>query len=331
MTATPMTAALVTTTLPAETATKAPFLQSVWDYIESLAESAAEYLPTLLVDLIICVLIWLLARFLIARITKYTAGVLKGTRTLKSHRTDDVRRAKSIATLARSTLRYLIYFIAILSMLSVLGIGDATALLASAGIGSIAIGFGAQNLVKDVIAGFFMVFENQYAVGDYVKVSSTGGEVEGIVEAIAMRVTYIRNFLGQQFIVPNGAVNLVVNSTRGDWMAVVDIPVAYEEDTRRLCDIALEAAKKCAKEMPEHALEEPRVMGIAAFNESTLSLRVICRAAATKQWELERRIRLAIKEAFDENGIRIPYPKVALVNECQSGEKAEATGKSTES
>ncbi|MGI6150376.1 MAG: mechanosensitive ion channel family protein [Christensenellales bacterium] len=317
-------------TLMADTAAaqQSSFLQSVGEYIEQLAKDFFDYLPTLFVDILICVLIWFLARFLIARITKYTAGVLKGAKTPK---TQEARRAKSIATLARSTLRYLIYFVAIMAMLSVLGVGDATALLASAGIGGIAIGFGAQNLVKDVIAGLFMVFENQYAVGDFVKLSTEGGDVEGIVEAIAMRVTYIRNLLGQLFIVPNGAIQLVVNSTRGDWMAVVDIPVAYEEDTRRLCDIAREAAIKKAKEMPEHALDEPSVMGISAFNESTLNIRIACRAAPTKQWQLEREIRLAVKEAFDEHGIRIPYPKVALVDEHQSPDRFKAAENETQS
>jgi len=303
-------------TTVANGAQNASFLQSVWENIRQLAERIFEYLPTLFVDLLICVLIWFFARFLIARVTKYTAGILKGTRVFKhaKHPAADDRRAKSIATLVRSTLRYLIYFVAILAMLSILGISDATALLASAGIGSIAIGFGAQNLVKDVISGLFMVFENQYAVGDYVKLATEGGDVEGTVDAIAMRVTYIRNFLGQQYVVPNGSINLVVNCTRGDWLAVVDVPVAYEEDTRRACDIALEAAKQCAKAMPEHALEEPRVSGIIAFNDSTLTIRVVCRAAATKQWELERRMRMAIKEAFDRSGIRIPYPKMAVVD-----------------
>lgn len=311
----------------ADTAQKAPFLQSVGEYISKIITDIIENLPTLFVDILICVLIWFAARFLIARITKYTAGILKGTRIPKKQQEKDIRRAKSIATLARSTLRYLIYFVAILAMLSILGISDATTLLASAGIGSIAIGFGAQNLVKDVIAGLFMVFENQYAVGDYVKLSTEGGDVEGTVEAIAMRVTYIRNFLGQQFIVPNGAIQLVTNCTRGDWMAVVDVPVAYEEDTRRACDIALEAATQCAKAMPEHALEEPKVSGIVAFNDSTLNIRVVCRAAATKQWELERKMRLAIKEAFDEHGVRVPFPKMALVDHRQHADRHEESGK----
>lgn len=311
-------------TLMAGGAQNAPFLQSVWDNIKQLFEDIVQYLPTLFVNLLICVLIWFLARFVIARVTKYTAGILKGTRIFKPkhgkpHTVVDERRAKSIATLVRSTLRYLIYFVAIMAMLSILGISDATTLLASAGIGSIAIGFGAQNLVKDVISGLFMVFENQYAVGDYVKLSTEGGNVEGTVDAIAMRVTYIRNFLGQQYVVPNGSIQLVTNCTRGDWLAVVDVPVAYEEDTQRACEVALQAAKQCAKDMPEHALEEPRVSGIIAFNESTLTIRIVCRAAATKQWELERKMRLAIKEAFDQSGIRIPYPKMALVDANLSG------------
>jgi len=308
--------------LAADAAAQVSFLQSIWNYIVKLATDVLNYLPTLVVDLIICVLIWFLARFIIGRISKYTTGILNGTRKLKHQKTDDAKRAKSIATLTRSTLRYLIYFVAIMAILSVLGISDATTLLASAGIGSIAIGFGAQNLVKDVISGLFMVFENQYAVGDYVKMNATGGDIEGTVEAIAMRVTYIRNAFGQQYIVPNGTINMVVNCTRGDWLAVVDVPIAYEEDIRRACDVVLAAAKKCVAQMPDHAVAEPVVQGVTAFNDSMVTIRLVCRAKATMQWELERKLRLAVKEAFDDLGIEIPYSKMVVVPPKKCGDDA---------
>ncbi len=311
------------TTDSATTVENIPFFQGVWDYIVKLVEDIVAYLPTLVVDLLICVLIWLAARFLITRITNYTTRILKEAKVKKANSIGDIRRAKSIATLIRSSSRYLIYFVAILAMLSVLGLGDTTALLASAGIGSIAIGFGAQSLVKDVIAGIFMVFENQYSVGDYVKIKADGGEVDGTVEAIAMRVTYIRNYYGQQFIIPNGSIHMVVNSTRGDFLALVEVPVSYEENTRRVCDIALEAAKMCAKQMPEHALSEPVMVGIVALNESNMTIRITCECVALKQWEFERKMRLAIKEAFDENGIKMPYQKVDIVNEHKGSENSK--------
>ena len=307
-----------------EAAVNGTFFEELWKYVSQLAGDLFKALPVLLVNLVLCVCVWFLAKFIIGRITKYTGRILTcENRHVKKLSPEQQNRQKSVATLVRSVLRYLIYFVAIMIMLGLLGVRDTATLIASAGIGSVAIGFGAQSLVKDVISGLFMVFENQYAVGDYIKLSSTGGDVEGTVEAIAMRVTYLRNTLGQQYIIPNGNITMVTNCTRGDWMAVVEVDVAYEEDTRRACQVMLEAAKDCVKTMPDMVAGDPVIQGVKAFGASGVTLRLVCRSKATQQWEVERRLRLAIKERFDQEGIEIPYNKLVVMHEESAATEKE--------
>ncbi len=289
------------------------FLEGLSQYLWDLVQKFWNALPQIVVHLLGCVLVWLLARFLVKLISKRTGKVLSDPKLESTMTTDQYRRTKSVMTLTRSASRYVVYFFAIMAILMLLGVSSQAA-LAGAGVGSLAIGFGAQNLVKDVISGFFMVFENQYAVGDYIKLNTDAGQVEGVVEAIAMRVTYLRNNLGQQIIVPNGTINQVVNCTRGSWKAVVDVPVAYEADLRQVSRVILEVAERTAAEMPEAASGTPEVLGVQEFGDSAILIRVACPAHPTKQWSLERQMRQRIKEAFDELGIEIPYSKTVLFN-----------------
>ena len=294
-------------------ATTLSFLEGLTQYVWDLLVKFWTALPQIVVNLIGCVLIWLLARFVVRLISKRTSRVLNDPKLESTLSTEQFRRTKSVMTMVRSASRYVVYFFAIMAILLMLGISSEAA-LAGAGIGSVAIGFGAQNLVKDVISGFFMVFENQYAVGDYVRLNTSAGLVEGTVEAIAMRVTYLRNNVGQQIIIPNGTIDQVVNCTRGSWKAVVDVPVAYEADLRQVSGVILEVARRCAADMPDAASGEPELLGVQEFGDSAILIRLTCPAHPTKQWSLERQLRLRIKEAFDELGIEIPYSKTVIFN-----------------
>ena len=135
------------------------------------------------------------------------------------------KKASTLAIILKSIAKYLLYFIGIVPILEIFGINPSS-ILATAGIGGLAIGFGAQNLVKDVITGFFILFEDQYAVGDYIKT----GEFDGIVEEIGLRVTKIRAFSGELYIIPNGNIQSVTNKCRGAMRAWVNVSIAYEED-----------------------------------------------------------------------------------------------------
>jgi small-conductance mechanosensitive channel len=218
----------------------------------------------------------------------------------------DPRKVNTLQTLSQSILRYGIYFIAGMMILG--EFVDTTSILATAGIGGLAIGFGAQNLVKDIITGFFILFEDQYAVGDFV----TLGDVTGTVEEIGLRITKIRSFKGDLTVIPNGQVSKVVNYTRGNVLAVVDMAVSYGTNIDEAIKVMESVARKYAKENSD-IVEEPQVLGVMNLEDSQVSIRLIARTLPMKQWGIERELRKRVKEAFDANGIEIPYPHRVII------------------
>ncbi|MDN5276211.1 MAG: moderate conductance mechanosensitive channel [Clostridiales bacterium] len=226
----------------------------------------------------------------------------------------DVRKVNTLRALAHSILKYTVYFV---TGLTVLGqFVDTTSILATAGIGGLAVGFGAQGLVKDVINGFFILFEDQYAVGDFVTI----GDTTGTVEEIGLRITKIRSFKGDLTIIPNGQIQKVVNYTRGNMLAVVDVGIAYEMDIEKSIKVIEMVAREYAQENPD-IVEEPQVLGVMDLGESQITIRVIARSLPMKQWAVERELRKRIKEAFDRNGIEIPYPRRVVIQYNKGGEQ----------
>lgn len=218
----------------------------------------------------------------------------------------DTRKINTLRALSHSILRYIVYFV---TGLTVLGqFVDTTSILATAGIGGLAIGFGAQSLVKDVISGFFILFEDQYAVGDFVTI----GDTTGTVEEIGLRITKIRGFKGDLTIIPNGQIQKVVNYTRGNVLAVVDIGVPYETDIDKAIKVIEDVAKRYAQEN-ENIVEQPQVLGVMDMGDSQITIRAVARTLPLKHWEVERELKKRIKEAFDENGIGIPYPRRVII------------------
>jgi len=217
-------------------------------------------------------------------------------------------KMKTITSLLKSILRYVIYFIAGINLLDILGINTAS-LLTAAGVGGLAVGFGAQNLVKDIIAGFFIIFEDQYNVGDYIEVAS----ISGIVEEIGLRTTTVKNFGGQFHIIPNGEISLVTNHSRSNKRALVIINLAYEEDIERALGIIRNACEK-VKSVREDIVAGPTVLGITGFEASHMEITVVAHTIAMKHWEVERALRLAIIESLLNEGIKIPYPKTTILN-----------------
>ena len=216
------------------------------------------------------------------------------------------RRVQTMMTMTRSTLRYIVYGICALMILAQLGFGNAiNNLLLSAGNGSLALGIGAQSLIKDVVTGFFMMFEKQFSVGDYVKLD----DVEGTVTATAMRVTYLKNFAGQQIIIPNGSIGRVINYSRTDSLAKITVGTPYEADTRQVMEVLDQAVKAYAEEVKDILVEQPKIQGITDLADSSVNITVVCRTLPCRHWEVERGLRLAVKEALDEAGIGIPYPQ----------------------
>ncbi|MBF8982302.1 mechanosensitive ion channel family protein [Lutibacter sp. B2] len=216
-------------------------------------------------------------------------------------------RLKTIKGIIKSVLKYTIYFIGFTPILEVFGI-SISSIIAAAGIGGIAIGFGAQSLVKDVITGFFILFENQFRIGDHIVV----GDKSGIVEEMTLRVTTLKDFNGDIHIVPNGTIQRVTNKCRSVMRAKVDIGVAYEENIDHVINVLNELCLEIAKENSD-IMEGPSVLGITNFGESDVVISITAKTVPMQQWAVEREIRKKIKQTFDQKGIEIPYPRRVIV------------------
>ena len=198
---------------------------------------------------------------------------------------------------------------------------DIGPILASAGIAGLAIGFGAQSLVKDVISGFFILFEDQYGVGDVVKI----GDLSGVVERMTLRVTVLRNLEGQVHVIPNGNIHNVTVMTK-DWSrAVVDVTVSYKEKIDRVCQILQKVGDQLQREWPDRILERPQVLGIEELGADGVRIRLIAKTPPLKQWDVMREWRKRIKEEFDRQGIEFPSQRTLLVQ--MAGEDNEVPAK----
>ncbi len=220
------------------------------------------------------------------------------------------KRARTLGNILRHVLIIVISFIAVLMILGELGIVVGP-ILATAGIGAVAIGLGAQNLVKDVINGFFIILENQYRIGDVIQVTG----VSGLVESVNLRRTVLRDLEGRVHTIPNGEIKIVSNLSKEWARSVLDIGISYREDIDRVVDLLHQIGKELEAEEPfKSAIIEPlQVLGVEQFGESALILRVVVKTAPQKQWEVGRELRKRIKERFDERGIEMPYPHRVLL------------------
>jgi small conductance mechanosensitive channel len=211
------------------------------------------------------------------------------------------RRSKTLSAITRGVIQAVILFIGTLVLLSQVGI-SITPILASAGIVGIAVGFGAQSLVRDVFAGFLILLEEQYDVGDSVKI----GETTGTVEHLTLRVTRIRGLDGALTTIPNGAITTVSNLSR-DWSrAVLDVEIDYGEDVDRAMRVMLDTAEQLRHERPDEITEEASMLGMDKATATAITLRMTVRTAPARQADIARELRRRIKLAFDREGIRVP-------------------------
>lgn len=211
--------------------------------------------------------------------------------------------------LMKSSIKYIIYFIAFTAIIKFFGI-EVTGLIATAGVGGLALGFGAQSLVRDIITGFFILFEEQFGVGHYVEVDG----VDGIVEEMALRVTKIRDFSGDLHIIPNGKISRVTNKSAGKMRALVEIPIAYEENIDSAINVLKEASEKLKLEN-DKILEGPTVLGVSNLEKSAVVILIIAKTVPMEQWAVERLMRKRFKEALDDAGIKIPYEKSVIIQQ----------------
>jgi small-conductance mechanosensitive channel len=282
----------------------------------------------ILMIIVIAFVVRLLVRRLINRVTTLPRGSGKLPALLRPlrERAPEVlgsavierrrQRAQTIGSVLKSMATFLIYGLAFILVLGELGI-NLGPIIASAGIIGVAIGFGAQNLVKDFLSGIFMMVEDQYGVGDVVDI----GEATGTVEAVGLRITTLRDLKGTVWYVRNGEVLRVGNSSQGFAVAVVDVPLGYTADVERASTVLAEAASTATESdlLKDNVLEPPEMLGVESVTPEGLQLRLTVKVRPGKQWAVQRALRAQLLAALEEAGFEPPlgrlFPAAAPVIE----------------
>lgn len=211
------------------------------------------------------------------------------------------QRAETRRSIISSVFSYIMFFLVTAVILRLFGV-DVTSILAAAGVVGVAIAFGAQTLVKDILAGLFIWSESSISVGDLVSING----MDGVVEDITIRTTSIRNYNGNVIIIPNGDIRTVTNMSRGFKRAIVNVPCPYEENQERLVAMIREEMEIAAKEI-DCIDAVPDVMSIVAFDPNSVRIQVAVACPVGQHWLVEREIRSRIKARFDREGIVMPH------------------------
>ena len=270
--------------------------------METIVESIKMWLLNHGLPIILIVLVTWVARKVLKSAVQRFEKRLKQDGIVPSERE---KRAKTLSGIISTTITVVIYLAAAMMIITECGVNIGP-LLAGAGIAGVAIGFGAQSLVKDVISGFFLLMENQLRVGDVANIAGIGG----LVEAINLRTTRLRDVEGKVHIIPNGSIEVVTNLTREWSRALVEIGVAYKEDVDNVINVLKDVGEEMRNDpaFKEVILEPLTVLGLDSFGDSSVNIRVFFKTLPIKQWEVAREFRKRVKKAFDEKGVEIPFP-----------------------
>ena len=258
---------------------------------------------SIIVTLAVAVVLTIVIQVFVRRFRRKLEGSPSLTQELNLQRIATLTGALSTAGLVAT------WTIAILVVLGQLGT-NLGPVFASAGVAGVALGFGAQSIVRDTLSGFFILLENQFGVGDVIEVQTTANPVGGKVEALSLRVTSLRAFDGTLHIVPNGNIQLVSNKSRGWARAIVDVRVGYGEDVDRVRGILEELFEELRLDetLSDWVREGPSVLGIETLSDYALVVRVIADTRPSKRWDTERALRERIAGRLDAEGIRVPLP-----------------------
>jgi small conductance mechanosensitive channel len=253
----------------------------------------------------VAVVVSLVSRLVVRRFRRRLEGSPSVTQVV------NLQRATTLTQALSTALVVVIWVTAVLLVLGELHVNLAP-LLASAGVAGVALGFGAQSLVKDTLSGFFILLENQFGVGDVVELHTTGGAVAGKVEALTLRVTTIRAFDGSLHIVPNGNLQVVSNRSRGWGRAIVDVRVAHTEDPEAVREILEELFEELHADaaFSEPVREGPSVLGVETTSDFAQVVRVIADTRPSKRLDVERLLRERITKRLAERGVRLPTPPI---------------------
>lgn len=280
-----------------------------WNYLKS------EELWNFVISASIKILIILLVSYIVTFIGK---RIITRIFTLKVKTLNqNERRQKTIVKLLHSTLSYLVYFSAIIAILSSVNI-NIGGLLAGAGIAGLAIGFGAQSLVKDIITGFFIILEDQFGVGDYIRLN----QAEGTVIEIGLRTTKIVGTTGEQYIIPNGQITDVINYSVNNSKAIIDMQVAIDADIEKVERIVKEYLKTLPPKH-EELVDVPTFLGVQNVAGTEVTIRIVAETQPLQHYGIARVIRRDVKEILEKNGIPMAYPKMMLYDRSSKSSEGD--------
>lgn len=248
--------------------------------------------------------LWCSVYWLLMRLIRHSASLARG----RSQSEGDLKRLDTLERVGVSALRVVVLSALVLSFLDVVGV-NVKGLLAGVGVAGLGLSLAAQSIIKDFLCGILIFTENQFNVGDVVSI----GSFSGVVESFNLRVTHLRNLDGELIIIPNGQINTVVNQTKGWSVAKVEVGISYEADHGRFMELMKECGARLLDEMEELVLEPPEVQGIVDFRDSWMTLRVLIKTRPGRHWEVGRRYRAILKEAIDQRGMAMAYPRLDVL------------------
>jgi moderate conductance mechanosensitive channel len=264
-----------------------------------------------IIKLLFLYIVYLIVKSIGKRLIEHSFDKYKAKREVTSG------RVYTLEKLLLNVYSYVLFFIFVMIIFDVLNI-KTTSILAGASVIGLAVGFGAQGLVSDIVTGFFILLEQQIDVGDYVTIST----YDGIVEEVGLRTTRLRSFDGTLHFIPNRQIVTLSNHSRGNMRALVDIAIAYDTDIDQAITVVQSVCDQIAVNN-ENIIEGPNVLGVQTLGSSDVVLRVIAQTKNGEQWGVERMLKKAIKEAFDQNGIEIPFPHQVYVHKTSNEQAAE--------
>ncbi len=252
---------------------------------------------------IVAVVVTLVARLLVRRFQRKLEGSPSVTQVVNLQRATTLTHALSATTIV------VIWTLAALMVLDELSVNLAP-LLASAGVVGVALGFGAQSVVRDTLSGFFILLENQFGVGDVVEMQTTANPVAGRIEALTLRVTSLRAFDGTLHIVPNGNIQVVSNKSKGWARAIVDVRVGYDQDVNEVREVLEDLFDELRRDrsMQDWVRDGPSVLGIERMADIAQEIRITAETRPSKRLDVERLLRERIQRRLSERGIRVPVP-----------------------
>lgn len=252
---------------------------------------------------IVAIVVTLLARLLVRRFQRKLEGSPSVTQVL------NLQRATTLTHALSATAIVVIWMLAVLLILDELTVNLAP-LLASAGVAGVALGFGAQSVVRDTLSGFLILLENQYGVGDVVEMQTTANPVSGRIEALTLRVTSLRAFDGTLHIVPNGNIQVVSNKSKGWARAIVDVRVGYDQDVNEVRDVLDDLFDELRRDrsLQDWVRDGPSVLGIERMADIAQEIRITAETRPSKRLDVERLLRERIQRRLSERGIRVPVP-----------------------